>query len=64
MRRLAWHSSFLRAFKRKTRKDPHLRERILETLERLAENVFDPRLKTHKLRGQLEGLWACWVEHD
>jgi len=25
---------------------------------------FDPGLRTHKLRGQLEGLWACWVEYD
>lgn len=23
-----------------------------------------PELKTHKLHGQLEGLWACWVEYD
>ena len=64
MRKLAWHSSFRRTFKRKTRKNPPLRERILETLERLAEDVFDPRLKTHKLRGQLEGLWACQVDYD
>jgi len=33
-------------------------------LELLAQDAFDPRLKTHKLRGQLEGLWACWVEYD
>jgi len=32
-------------------------------LELLAQDAFDPRLKTHKLRGQLEGLWACWVEY-
>ena len=64
MRRLAWDASFRRAFKRRTRKDPYLRQRILEVLELLAQNAFDPRLKTHKLRGQLEGLWACWVEYD
>jgi mRNA-degrading endonuclease YafQ of YafQ-DinJ toxin-antitoxin module len=23
-----------------------------------------PALKTHKLRGQLAGSWACWVEYD
>ncbi len=33
-------------------------------LSRLAEEPFDPVLRTHKLRGQLEGLWACWVEYD
>ena len=64
MRKLAWDTSFLRAFRRKTRKDAHLRRRILVVLELLARDAFDRSLKTHKLRGQLEGLWACWVEYD
>ena len=64
MRRVAWHSSFRRAFEKQTRRDPHLRERILEALRRLADDLFDPQLRTHNLRGQLDGLWACRVEHD
>ena len=64
MRRLVWHTSFRRAFKRRTRRDSRLRERILDTLAALVENPFEPGLKTHKLRGRLEGLWACWVEYD
>jgi addiction module RelE/StbE family toxin len=64
MRRVAWDSSFRRAFKRTTRKDPHLRRRILDVIEMLTEDASDPRLRTHKLRGKLEGLWACWVEYD
>jgi len=64
MRTLTWGTSFQRAVKRRTRKNPHLRQRILEVLELLAQDAFDPLLKTHKLRGQLEGLWACWVEYD
>jgi mRNA interferase YafQ len=64
MRALAWDASFCRAFKRQTRKNPRLPERLFEVLELLAQDAFDPRLKTHKLRGQLEGLWACWVEYD
>jgi mRNA interferase YafQ len=64
MRRLVWHTSFRRAFRRKTRRHPHLQERIFDTLEALVEDPFAPALKTHKLRGPLEGLWACWVEYD
>ena len=64
MRRLIWHTSFRRAFNRKTRRDPRLQERILDTLAALAEDPFAPVLKTHKLRGQLEGLWACCAEYD
>ena len=64
MTQLVWHTSFRRAFKRRTRRDPRLQERILDVLAVLAENPFEPGLRTHKLRGQLEGLWACWVEYD
>ena len=58
MRRLVWDASFRRAFKRTTRRPPLLQERILDILAILAENPFEPELKTHKLHGQLEGLWA------
>ncbi len=64
MRKLVWDASFKRAFRRQARQDPVLQERILEVLTALAANPFEPTLKTHKLRGQLAGLWACWVEYD
>lgn len=34
------------------------------TLELLATNAFDPRLKTHKLKGNLAGSWACSGGYD
>ncbi len=42
MRRLVWDSSFRRAFKRATRRQPLLRERILNVLGVLTENPFEP----------------------
>ena len=64
MRELAWGASFGRVFKRRTRNNAALKARIFEALERLADDPFHPALKTHKLSGQLAGLWACWVEYD
>ncbi len=64
MRKLVWDASFRRVFKRKTRRNPALEERIHEMLELLAIDPFQAVLRTHKLRGVLEGLWACWVEYD
>ena len=58
MRRLVWETSFRRAFKQRTRRDLALQERILNVLDVLVANPFEPELKTHKLRGQLTGLWA------
>ncbi|NMG11308.1 type II toxin-antitoxin system mRNA interferase toxin, RelE/StbE family [Brasilonema sp. UFV-L1] len=64
MRVLVWDSSFRRAFKRVIRKNPRLEETIFEVLELLVTDPFAPSLKSHKLKGDLEGLWACWVEYD
>ncbi len=55
MRRLVWDASFRRAFKQRTRRQPPLQALILDVLETLAENPFEPSLKTHKLHGQCAG---------
>ena len=64
MHMLSWSSGFRRGFKKATRKDPSLREKIFSVLEKLSIEPFDPALKTHKLHGKLIGLWACQVEYD
>lgn len=64
MRRLIWDTSFRRAFKKRTRNDDYLKTRIFETLDHLVIDPFRPALRTHKLKGQLDGLWSCWVEYD
>jgi len=52
MRKLAWDSSFRRAFERQTRRDRSLAERIFRVLDQLVVDPFHPTLKTHKLSGQ------------
>lgn len=64
MRKLVWDSSFRRAFKAQTHSNKKLQLRILAVLELLVDNPFHPQLKTHKLKGRLDGLWASWVEYD
>ncbi|MUG95423.1 type II toxin-antitoxin system mRNA interferase toxin, RelE/StbE family [Scytonema sp. UIC 10036] len=64
MRLIIWDSSFKRAFKKVIRKNSQLEEKIFQVLELLIADPFVPSLKSHKLKGDLEGLWACWVEYD
>ncbi len=64
MRTLVWDNSFKRSYKRLVRKNPQLKNKIFLILELLVENPYNPILKSHKLKGKLEGLWACWVEYD
>ena len=33
-------------------------------MELLLENSYNPTLKAHKVKGKLDGLWACWVEYN
>jgi len=47
-----------------TRKQVEAAEDLRGTLELLAEDAFDPRLKTHKLKGKLAGSWACSAGYD
>jgi mRNA interferase YafQ len=61
---VVWSSSFTRSFKKITKRNPQLRDRITEILMLLAEDPFTPSLKSHKLTGNLEGLWSCSVAYD
>jgi mRNA interferase YafQ len=64
MRTLIWDESFRRALKKSLKKRPQLQEKIADILNLLAIDPFTPALKTHKLQGELKGLWACSVEYD
>ncbi|HZY40618.1 MAG TPA: type II toxin-antitoxin system mRNA interferase toxin, RelE/StbE family [Anaerolineae bacterium] len=64
MRTLVWGSSFKRAVRHSLKRQPDLRNKIEGALSRLATDPFDPILRTHKLKGELSGSWACTVEYD
>jgi mRNA interferase YafQ len=64
MRELVLTPRFERAFRRLTAKNPALQSQIEAALRRMAENLADPRLKSHRLSGQLAGLHACSVAYD
>lgn len=57
-------SAFIRAAKRVVKRDPPIAQALQVTLELLAEDAFHPRLKTHKLKGNLADSWACSVAYD
>ena len=63
MRTLVWSPAFVRAFKRAVRRQPDLRARVKRTLQQLTEDPFHPTLHSHKLKGELEGAWACTVDY-
>ena len=50
--------------KRLGKKDPRVLSAIRTTLVMLQNDVFDPKLGSHKLKGDLAGLWACSAGYD
>lgn len=59
-----WSNGFKRSFRKIIKKKPQLKEPIIEILKLLADDVFAPSLKSHKLGGNLAGLWSCSVAYD
>jgi mRNA-degrading endonuclease YafQ of YafQ-DinJ toxin-antitoxin module len=57
-------TAFVRSARRFTRKHPQVASELQLTLELLAEDVFHPSLKTHKLKGKLAASWACSAGYD
>lgn len=54
----------MRALRRRVRRQPGLRDEMEQALRQLAEDPFHPSLHSHKLKGQLSGVWACSVGYD
>lgn len=56
--------AFVRAARKAVRKNPRLASDLEATLEALERDAFHPSLRTHKLKGKLEGSWACSAGYD
>ena len=61
---IAFSGSFKRAFKSRIEGRKDLEEKFWRRVEIFKANPHDPRLRTHKLSGELRGLWSFTVEYD
>lgn len=61
---IAASASFERAYRKRVRGDADLEQRFARMLAVFAQNPHDPRLRTHKLTGELAGLWSFTVAYD
>lgn len=57
-------AKFIRLSNKLVKANPLLDPKIELSLERLKNNPYEPALKTHKLKGKLNGIWACKVTED
>lgn len=63
-RSLVQSAAFLRAARRLVKKHPEAASILQSAFEALASDAFQPSLRTHKLKGELAGAWACSLGYD
>ena len=56
--------AFVRGARRFVKKHPASAGGIRSTLRLLAQDAFDPRLRTHRLKGTLANCWASSAGYD
>ena len=56
MIKISWDQGFKRVYRKKIKNDAELKGRFWGAVEMFAKDPFQPRLRTHKLTGRLEGL--------
>ena len=64
MIKVTWEQGFKRIYKKKIKNNQELKKRFWDVMELFSKNPFSPRLRTHKLTGRLEGLWAFSITYD
>ena len=57
-------TAFVKAARRLIKKHPEIGPTLEATFEALMEDAFQVLLKTHKLKGELAGSWACSAGYD
>jgi mRNA-degrading endonuclease YafQ of YafQ-DinJ toxin-antitoxin module len=63
-RELIRTTAFVRAARRFIKKNPPAESDVETALDLLSEDAFDARLRTHKLKGELDGAWSASAGYD
>ena len=64
MYRLSSKKQFLRSASKLIKKSSSIDSQLSSVLGLLKKDPFHPTLKTHKLKGNLRGFYACSLTHD
>jgi len=62
--KLVKSSNFIRAAKKFVNKHPDLAIELNDTLQTLMTDIYDNKLKTHKLKGDMKDFWSCSINYD
>jgi len=61
---IIWGPRFKRAYKKKQKQYPEIKQQLSAALNLFVKNPYHPLLKTHKLGGPLKGSFAFSLGYD
>ncbi|MBI4660896.1 MAG: type II toxin-antitoxin system mRNA interferase toxin, RelE/StbE family [Verrucomicrobia bacterium] len=61
---IAFSTSFRRTFRKRIAVDQELEAKYWQQVRIFLQNPHDPRLRTHKLSGDLREIWSFSIGHD
>ena len=64
MIKITWDQGFKRIYNKKIKNNNELKKKFWKGMDLFFKDCFTPRLRTHKLTGKLEGLWAFSIDYD
>ncbi len=64
MIKITWDHAFKKIYKKKAKDNGEFKKRFWNAVELFSKEPFNSRLRTHKLTGKLEGLWAFSITYD
>lgn len=62
--KLVLSKTFVRDAKRFLKNNPNFEQIVKLTLKLMEEDIFNPKLKTHRLKGKLKNSFACSAAYD
>ena len=61
---IIWDHGFKKAYEKKVRNDEDLKKKFWKSMKLFSADPFNKQLRTHKLTGKLQGLWAFSIEYN
>lgn len=61
---VTWDSGFKKAYRKKLKNNNEIKKKFAKSIKLFSEDPFHKQLRTHKLTGKLQGLWAFSVDYD
>jgi len=59
-----WDDGFKRRYKKRVKRSGELQRQFWKRMEVFLTDPFSSQLRTHKLSGKLQGLWAFSIDDD